>query len=245
MRQERDEPADRKRSQGHAKDAASARKEQAIGEKLTSDPASGSAESETGADLPPARRAAGEKEAGNIEAGEAEQDAGGGEQEPERLGEAAAQRRMALGRRREFESGCQKDAAVGRRKYSGSRRGGCSLRAWPEPGLQAGLRLRGVRHQGGGGRGSAASGWGCRGDPRRSVCSRPRHGRGNPEGRDGADVDAAEAGGGDAGHGHGVFVDQDLAADDIGGAAELRLPEVVGEHHHWTGAGRGIVFGVR
>src|SRR5262252_4594760 len=69
------------------------------------------------------------------------------------------------------------------------------------------------------------------------------HGRGNPEGRYGADVDPAEAGSGHADHGHGAIADQDLAVDDIGGAAELRLPEVVREHHDRTGAGRGIVCG--
>ncbi len=69
------------------------------------------------------------------------------------------------------------------------------------------------------------------------------HGRGNPEGRHGADVDASEPGGGHADHGHGVIADQDLASNDVGSAAELRLPEVIREHHDRTGAGRGIVFG--
>ena len=40
-----------------------------------------------------------------------------------------------------------------------------------------------------------------------------------------------------------MIADQDLAADDIGSAAELRLPEVIREHHDRTGAGRGIVCG--
>jgi hypothetical protein len=40
-----------------------------------------------------------------------------------------------------------------------------------------------------------------------------------------------------------VIADQDLTADDIGSAAELRLPEVIREHHDRTGAGSGIVFG--
>ncbi len=40
-----------------------------------------------------------------------------------------------------------------------------------------------------------------------------------------------------------MIANQDLAADDIGSAAELRLPEVIREHHDRTGAGRGIVFG--
>ena len=84
--QERDEPADRKRSHGRAKNTTCHRKEQAIGEKLTADPASGSAESEAGANLAAPCRAAGEKEAGNIQTGEAEQNARGGEQEPQRLG---------------------------------------------------------------------------------------------------------------------------------------------------------------
>ena len=86
VRQERDEPADRKRSHGHAEDTACHRKQQAIGEELAADTASRSAEREAGADLAAARRAAGEEEAGDVQAGEAEQNAGGGEQEPQRLG---------------------------------------------------------------------------------------------------------------------------------------------------------------
>ena len=65
---------------GDAKHTACHGKEQAIGEELTADTASGSAESEARADLAAPCRAAGEKEAGNIQAGEAEQNAGGGEQ---------------------------------------------------------------------------------------------------------------------------------------------------------------------
>src|SRR5262249_6314162 len=63
VRHERDEPADRKRSHGRAKDTACHRKEQAISEELTADAASGSAESEARANLAAPRRAAGEKEA--------------------------------------------------------------------------------------------------------------------------------------------------------------------------------------
>src|SRR5262249_12407448 len=142
-RQERDEPADRKRSHGRAKDTACHRKEQAISEELTADTASGSAESEARANLAAPCRAAGEKEAGNIQAGQAEQNAGGGKQEPERLGKAAAQRRMALGSGGDFESGCQVvAAAVGRNhREAGAKHAGLEPRL--EPRLQTGLRLRG------------------------------------------------------------------------------------------------------
>jgi hypothetical protein len=57
------------------------------------------------------------------------------------------------------------------------------------------------------------------------------HGRGNPEVWHGADVDPSEAGSGHADYGHRVIANQDFAADDIGSAAELRLPEVIRQHH--------------
>ena len=80
VRQERDEPADRQRSDGRAKDTACHRKEQAIGEELAPDAASGSAESEAGADLAAPCRTAGEEESGDVQASEAEQNTSGGEQ---------------------------------------------------------------------------------------------------------------------------------------------------------------------
>ena len=86
MRQERDERATGERSQGHAEDAAGQGEEDAIGEELAADAAAGSAESEASADLAAACRAAGEEEAGDVQAREAEQNAGGGEQEPRAAG---------------------------------------------------------------------------------------------------------------------------------------------------------------
>jgi hypothetical protein len=79
VRQERDEPSDRHRSHGRAKNTACHRKEQAIGKELAPYAASGSAESEASADLTTPCRSAGEKEAGNIQAGEAEQNTRGRE----------------------------------------------------------------------------------------------------------------------------------------------------------------------
>ena len=80
MRQERDEPSDRQRSHCRAKNTACHRKEQAIGEELAPNAASGSAESEASADLTAPCRTAGEKESGNVQASKAEQNTGGGEQ---------------------------------------------------------------------------------------------------------------------------------------------------------------------
>ena len=69
---------------------------------------------EAGADLAAPCRAAREKEAGDVQTGEAEQNAGRGEQEPERLGELAPQWGVALRRGGEFEGGGQVvTAAVG------------------------------------------------------------------------------------------------------------------------------------
>ena len=84
--QEGDEGTHGGRRERDAKHTAGHREEEAIGEQLTADPASGSAESESCANLAAPCRAAGEKEAGNIQAGEAEQNASGGEKEPQRLG---------------------------------------------------------------------------------------------------------------------------------------------------------------
>jgi hypothetical protein len=48
---------------------------------------------------------------------------------------------------------------------------------------------------------------------------------------------------GHADDGHRVIVDQDLAAQDARRAAELGLPEIVGEDHHGAGARRCVIFG--
>ena len=67
------------------------------------------------------------------------------------------------------------------------------------------------------------------------------HGRGHPQIGHGADVDAAKAFGRHTHDRHGVVVDRDLAADDIGSAPELRLPEPVREHDDRTGTGDTLV----
>ena len=80
------------RREGDAKHAAGDGEEQAIGQKLVADAGAGGAEGEAGGQFAGAGGAARQEEAGDVQAGEAEQNAGGGKQEPERLGKAAAQR---------------------------------------------------------------------------------------------------------------------------------------------------------
>ncbi|SPF37665.1 hypothetical protein SBA4_2040009 [Candidatus Sulfopaludibacter sp. SbA4] len=242
--QECDEGPHGGRGEGDAEDAAGEGEQEAIGQKLAADAGARGAEREAGGELAGAGRAAGEEEAGDVEAGEAsEQDPGGGEQEPQRLGQAAAQWRMALGSGSEDEARREIEAALldGDDREPGA--AGAVLEPGPEPGKEAGLRLRGGDTGAEAGEDLQPAG-GVVEEILIGVEVRVRvHGRGNPEGRHGADVDAAEAGGGHADYGHGVIADQDLAAGDIGSAAELRLPEVIREHDDRTGAGRGIVFG--
>src|SRR4029077_9109332 len=114
------------------------------------------------------------------------------------LGEAAAQRRMALGCRPDFESGCQVVAAAVGRNNRETGAAGTVLEPGPEPGPEDGLRLRGGDTGAKAGEDLQPAG---RAVEKILIGAEVRvrvHGRGNPDGRHGADVHTAETAGGTA-----------------------------------------------
>src|SRR5579859_655029 len=136
---------------------------------------------------------------------------------------------MALGCGCELEDGGEKVAAV--RGGNGGEPGAVRVlfEHCFEPRLETGLRLRGREI-----RPKAAEDLHPAGAAVEELVETGKdllgHGGRDPERRDDADIDAAEAISGDADDGEGVLVEEHLAAEDIGIAAELRLPEIVGEN---------------
>ena len=191
------------------------REQHAVGKKLPSDSPARRAQGQSRADFAVASRPARQEEAGDIQAGQTQQHRRRGEQDPEWLRKPAPQSRMALGRRSEFDARREKPLPA----LGGDVGEACAASVLVqhrfEPGLQARLSLR---HRDAGAKPTqdlhparpavqetAEAGDGLR-----------RHGGGNPERGNFADVDAPERRRGHADDGHRVPVDQHLAAHDIG-----------------------------
>src|SRR5579862_1277923 len=148
---------------------------------------------------------------------------------------------MALGRRGEFETGCQVLATAVGRNYRKAR----SHHILQEPRLEPRLQtsLRSLRSE---------VGAEARKDlhPERGAAQQVFigawdrfgvHGRGNPKNGDRTDINAVEACSRDTNNRHGVLVDEELASDDVRGSAKLSLPEIVREDGERTSTGSSVI----
>ena len=130
-RQERDQRPHGKRRERHAEQSTGQREQDAVGEKLPSDPPARRAQRQPRADLPIASRSARQEQPGDIQAGQAQQHRRRREQDPERLRQPAPQDGMALRRRRELERRGEKPLPALGRDLRETRAGACPRPASP------------------------------------------------------------------------------------------------------------------